>query len=277
MALSVVIDLPCQPKQTLGRGDTDAGTRALLGLLRARDQAAFVRASAERDGRDPATAAVKVVTLAADGTRFDRSVLLPDLEREAAGLDAIAPECATCPVNRGGRAGGCVGVVRYPIPRSAEAWLLARVQPPDTVGGFLMLRAVKDFKYDGTAVTPYRQRRLFEAAGPLTRPLPANEFGATDVTSDQLFHALLGVGPKLNPWHLGLVLTWVGGLALDGDIPTTPAQFDRLINLPPADRPTRTVPHLGEPSGDAGERAVQGLLYRMAVSWAHDRPMIVDA
>ncbi len=277
MAMNVVIDLRCAPKQTLGHGDTDAGTRALMGLLRARDQAAFVRQSAERDGRDPATALVKVVTVAADAKRTERSVLLPELEREAGELDAIAPECATCVVNRGGRPGGCVGSVLYPIPRSAEAWLLARVQPPETVGGHLLLRAIRDFKYDGSAVKSFRERGLFESATALTRPLPTNEFGATEVTSDHLFHALLGVGPKLNPWHMCMVLAWVGAVGVDGYLPTTPDQFDMLVNLSAADRPARTVPNLGEPSADAGERAMQGLLYRMCVTWAHDLPMIVDA
>jgi len=276
MAMSAVIDLPCGPKQSLGGGDPDAGTRALIGLLRARDQAAFVRAAAERDGRDPAAATVNVVTVTPDG-RQDRAVSLPELELAAAGLDAIAPDCATCPVNRGGLVGGCVGVIHYPIPRSAEAWLLDRVQPPDTLGGFLLLRAVADFKYDGSAVKSYRERKLFEADAALTRPLPSNEFGATRVSSDQLFHALLGVGPKLNPWHQAMFLCWFGALGVDGAIPATPDQFEALINLPVADRPARARPNLGEPSADPGERAMQGLLYRLCVAWAHDQTLVVDA
>lgn len=276
MAISVVIDLACGPKQTLGHGNPDAGTRALIGLLRARDQAAFVRASAEQESRDPATATVKVVTFTPDGRR-DRLVALLELEREAGGLEAIAPDCATCPVNRGGLVGGCVGVLHYPIPRSSEAWLLDRVQPPDTVGGFLLLRAIADFKYDGSAVKSYRERKLFEAETTLTRPLPANEFGASEIRSDQLFHALLGVGPKLNPWHQAMFLCWLGALGVDGNIPSTPEQFETLIGLPVADRPTRARPNLGEPSADPGERAMQGLLYRLCVAWAHDQTLVMDA
>jgi len=275
MAISVVIDLPCAPKQSLGNGDTDAGTRAIIGMLRARDQAAYVRTATERDGRDPAAETVKVVTLTPESRR-ERSVALLELEREAAGLDAIAPDCATCLVNRGGLSAGCVGVIHYPIPRSAEAWLLDRVQPPDTVGGFLLLRAIADFKYDGSAVKSYRERKLFEAAAALTRPLPANDFGATEISSDQLFHALLGVGPKLNPWHQAMFLCWLGALGLDGAIPATPDQFEALVNLPVADRPTRARPNLGDPSADPGERAMQGLLYRLCVAWAHDQALMMD-
>lgn len=277
MALNIVIDLHCQPKRGLGNGDTDAGTRALLGLLRARDIAAHVRQSAAKDGRDPATASAKLMTVGPEGLRSERSVSLPQLEQEAAGLDAIAADCATCPVNPGGRPGGCAGSVSYPISLSGEEWLLGRIQPPDTVGGFLLLKAIHDFKYDGSAVKSYRERKLFESETALSHPLPANKFGVTAVNGDQLFHALLGVGPKLNPWHLGMFLCWLGALGVDGYVPTTLDQFEMLVQLPPADRPKRTRPNLGDPHPDPGIRAVQGLLHRMAVAWAHDRPLIVDA
>ena len=277
MAMDLVIDLKCEPKTALGRGNADDGTRKLLSLVKARSQAAYVRHSAENDGRDPQTVSVKVVSILPDGSQTARDVSLLQLEAEAAELDTIASACATCPVNKGGRPAGCVGIVNYPVLASAEQWLMDRVQPPDSVGGFLMLSAIRDFKYTGEVTQGYRRRKLFEAATPVVRPLPENSFKAAAVSSDQLFHALLGVGPKLNPWHLGMVLTWLGALGVDGYVPNTPEQFDMLVKLTPEQRQERTQPNLGDPSPEPGPRSMQGLLYRMYVAWTHDLPMVVDA
>jgi hypothetical protein len=53
MAVDWVINLPCEPKETLGSGDFLAGTDDLLARLKAGNQAELIAEIARQEGESP--------------------------------------------------------------------------------------------------------------------------------------------------------------------------------------------------------------------------------
>jgi hypothetical protein len=204
------------------------------------------------------------------------AVNLAEIETQTEALRSFAPDCSACPVSPNGRLIGCTGSLNYPIAQSAEEWLLDRVAPPDTAGGFLLLSAIRDFNYDGAITRAWRTKKLFASPVAFGKSLPANPFGAIDITTDQLFHAILGVGATLSPWHMAMVLVWFRALALDGAAPGSVEAFDALVNLPVEQRRSRVTATIGEPSADAGVLGVQRLLLMMYLAWSSDVPVRLD-
>jgi len=276
MAVDTVIDYPCEPKRRFGNGDLAIGTAELMSRFKAQGQVIAVLAHANKIGQDPASIRVKLVTLDAHGQEMDATeVGLADLEARAAPLDAIISDCKQCPAGANQRLCGCIGLLPDVISRTAEVWLLNRVMPPGSPGGFLLLSAIRDFHYDGEVVRGLRTAGIFEASQAEQRPLEVNPFGRDRITGDQLFHGVFGVGPKLSPWHIAMLLTWVGALAIDGDLPAKMDQFEMLTALPTTDRQRRTAARLGLPNEDLGIRQLQSFLYTLYQAWCLDVPLIV--
>src|SRR5262249_17680474 len=144
------------------------------------------------------------------------------LREQEGRLAPLAPHCADCPANVFGDSFGCYGALRYPIRARSEAWLMERLQPPHTPGGYLCLKAIADFGYDGELIQRWRERELFELPRPIERALDPSRPGETTVNSNQIWHALLGVGNELQPFHCLYVPLWVGAVRIDGEVPTEP-------------------------------------------------------
>ena len=277
MGLDTVIDLPCQPKRILAGGDApEEGARRLLGLWKLQNIADTVRDKALASGQNPAEVRIQLMVARAGEKTEPTPMTLAEIETQTESLRSFAPDCAACPVSPNGRLAGCVGSLGYPIPQSAEEWLLARVAPPDSAGGFLLLSAIRDFNYDGAITRTWREKKLFASPIAFGKSLPENPFGAIDVTTDQLFHAILGVGATLSPWHMAMVLVWFRALALDGFPPGNVEAFNALVNLPLDERRTRVSVTIGEPSADAGILGVQRLLFAMYLAWSRDVPVRLD-
>ncbi len=268
MALDFVIDLPCRPKNLLAGDDSpDEGVRRLLGLWKLHNIAEEVRARAEASGQNPYEVRIQLMVARAGESTEPTALTLAEIETQTESLRSFAPDCAACPVGPNGRLAGCIDSLSYPISASAEVWLLDRVAPPDSAGGFLLRSAIRDFQYDGSITRTWREKQLF--ASPVA-------FAADGITTDSLFHAIIGVGPTLSPWHMALVLVGFGALALDGQPPATVEAFDTLVNLPREPRETRAIATVGEPSTDAGVLGMQRLLLAMHRAWSRDVPLRLD-
>jgi len=277
MSLDLTLDLPCEPKRTLGYGNVESGTRVLLNLHKMETIAGTIRQQAAAQGRDPAAVRVRMEIARSGAEPETRDLTLAEMDAETAPLAPLAHFCKDCPASGGGRPFGCIRLVNYPITRTAEEWILARLTMPDTVAGFLMLSAIRDFQYDGAIVKRYRSEKLFESPDELKKTLLPNSFGAVEIGTDAFYHALIGVGPKLEPWHSAMVLAWVGAIGLDGQPLRSQADFDTLTKLAVPERLKRVSLALGDPHADEGIRAMQKTLFALASAWMCDVALRVDS
>src|SRR5262249_19551116 len=130
----------------------------------------------------------------ATGKTTKEKVVYRDLVAQLEPLRTLGADCKRCPVNALRDEFGCCGFLRYPIAAAAEVWLVDRVQPADEVGGFYFRRAIADLGYTGEPMKKWRAGGIFEAAAPAERVLDPERPDETRVTSDQVWHALFGVG-----------------------------------------------------------------------------------
>ena len=201
------------------------------------------------------------------GTRTLIDLLKRD---DQATLEPHVVACTNCPANARRRPFGCIGSVAYPVARSAEQWVLDRLQPPDTIGGALFLQAVEELGYDGAVTRGLRAKGVFEADTAPAKELPANPFGRTTATTDELLHPLLQPEGRLVPWHMLAFLMWIGAVKIDDAVPRTPDEGLKLTRLEPAERPKRVKLALGPASADPGVEQVRDLLKALFVGWARD-------
>jgi hypothetical protein len=136
---------------------------------------------------------------------------------------------------------GCVGQVATPIPAAVERWLVERL-PADleSVGGFLLRKAIGDFGYDGARARDLRKRGGLAAAGPFERHY-GPFFRRFVVSSEQVVEELLCAG-DVAPAHALAVLMHLGAIEVDGRVPTAlddGAKLGELIEHP-QDRRART-------------------------------------
>jgi hypothetical protein len=271
MSLDLTLDLPCEPKRTLGYGDADAGTRVLVNLVTMKTIGGTIRRNAAAEGRNLESIRVRMAHVRPGTQPQTRDLTLAEIDAETAALNPLAPHCQTCPASGGGVAFGCFRPIQYPITKAAEEWIRNRLPQPGTLGAFLMESAIRDFNYDGSAVKRHREGKLFELPGGLA------SHHSPGLTTDAFFHAVLGVGPKLEPWHMAMVLTWLGCLGLDGHHVHTPEAFETLTGLPAAQRPARVSLAIGSPDPDDGVKLIQKMLFAMASAWMLDLPLRVDS
>jgi len=136
-------------------------------MLKARNRARTISAMVHREGKNPVTATVRVVVLGPDGPE-ERDVTVASMMADAAPLESLGRDCAGCDACVFQATFGCFGYVNYPLTASLERWVVDRIQAADTLGGDLLLRAIRDFGYDGRAMADWRRRpELCESSNPL--------------------------------------------------------------------------------------------------------------
>lgn len=278
MAVDWMLNLPCEPKESLGDGDFLTGSDELLACLKARSRAAAIADIARQRGDSPEGKSVVVRVARADGEVEDQAILYDDLVAQGEQLDPLAPSCDGCPGNVLGRPFGCVGVVNYPIPLGVEKWLADRLQPSSSVGGKLFLAAIRDFGYTGEPIRQFRQGGLLESGQAIKKKLKGGLFSSDSVTTDQLFQALFCIGEPLDPGHCLGVLLWLGRIRLDGAVVESPEQAVAVNRLAGAEERRRRTSFVTD-----GDHAVEGVeafevfLHALYRSWVLEVPLWVSA
>ncbi|QEL17006.1 hypothetical protein [Limnoglobus roseus] len=275
MSLETIIDFPCRVKKDLGHGDPRAGTPVLLDLIAVRERIEQVRASTRPDYLS-VDLPVRLLRMK-DGSPVEQSTTLGQLEAEAIALDPHVPVCTNCPVNARRAPFGCVVVVRYPVKKSAERWLLDRVQPPDTIGGAMCLESLIEANADGEPTRDHRTRGLLEAFPGLDRDLPKNVFDKPELTADELLQLLLLSRGKFVPWQSLNILLWFGAIKLEETVPTTADDALKLARLEPVDRAKRAKLFLGQSDSDAGIEDWRNFLKALFVGWVRDVEVLIDS
>lgn len=276
MGADLILLTDCPAKRRLGDGDRLEGNDRLYKLRKQQSHLQTIERLVRESGKDLATATYTSVVNGPDGP-VQREVALSDLRAAVAVLDELAPACATCPANGPAAAFGCTSFIAYPIPEAAEVWLMRRVQTADTVGGQLLLRAIKDLGFTGAKMKAWRARNLLEAKQPTHAVVKKAFLSSTKVSSDQLLEAILTLGEPLLPSHCMMLLVFVGAIRLDGEVVTTPPQAATLSGLQQAARAARTTLDVGAASDEPGPAAMQALLRALYVAWALDDQLWIDA
>jgi hypothetical protein len=101
-----------------------------------------------------------------------------------------------------------------------EEWLVQRLpEDIESVGGFLLRKAIGDFGYDGGRARELRAQGRLEAAGPFERHY-GPFFRRFVVSSEQLLEELLCAG-DIAPSHALAVLMHLGAIEVDGQLPVS--------------------------------------------------------
>jgi hypothetical protein len=178
---------------------------------------------------------------------------------------AHVARCPSCKLL--GRGLACVGVIETPIPALVEKWLVERLpEDIESVGGFLLRKAIGDFGYDGARARQLRERGRLEAPGPFERHY-GPFFRRFVVSSEQLLEELVCAG-DIQPSHALAVLLHLGCVTVDGAAPvsldTDGPKLGQLIEKPESRRErTRLVCPVGadDPPALASLKALLAALY----------------
>jgi hypothetical protein len=263
MGADVILLTGCPVKEHLGGGARLAGAERLCSLIKLRSHAEAVADSVSASGGDPDAASFRHVVTDGRSSAVRRDVSVKQARESTAVLDELGPHCEECLANQFGDPFGCVTTIDYPIPASAEAWLAQHIQPSDTLGGWLLLKSIEDFGWDGRRMAEARARGLLAASAPIEVVVKKGFLSRTTVSSAQFLEATLLFG-ILPPLHCMMVLLFLGVLELDGHQPTRKDELETLTRLlevgSPDDRAERTGVVLGPASDDAGVADMQHLL-----------------
>jgi hypothetical protein len=282
MGADFILQYSCRPKQVLGDGDDRAGTAEMVRLLKVGHMARFFEEEARNKGKDPnELSVVRQERNAATGEVVERCVTYRELREQEERLTRLAPDCAACPVNVFADSFGCYGALRYPIRARSEEWLMERLQPANTPGGFLCCKAVVDLHYDGVPIQRWRENKhvpIFELPRPIARALDPARPRETTINSNQVWHALLALGNEMQPFHCLYVPLWLGAVRIDGEVPSQPEHLQRITRLASVDeRQKRTDFDLGPTDQGPEVFAVQRLLFACYTAWLHDVALLMDA
>lgn len=275
MSLETMIDFPCRAKRDLGGGDPRAGTDVLLDLLNVQRRVQQVRATTRPDHLH-VDLDVRVMRLE-NREPVERHSTLGMLELELAVLEPHVPVCTNCPANAIRMPFGCAVPIRFPIKRSAEKWLLDRVQPPDRLGGALCLESLAEEAIDGERTRDFRTRGWVEAFPGLSRTLPKNVYGKAELTGDELLQPLLIARGRFAPWQSLNVLFWFGAIKLDDAVPQSLDEMAKVTRLDPLERAKRAKLSLGPVESNEGILDVQLFLKVLFVGWCRDVDVLMDA
>jgi hypothetical protein len=183
--------------------------------------------------------------------------------------------CPACAVLE--RPYACVGLVATPLSARLEQWLVARLPSEiESVGGFLLRKAIGDFGYDGARARALRQRGGLAAPAPFERHY-GPFFRRFVVSSEQLLEELLCAG-DIAPSHALAVLMHLSALEVDGAVPTRLEEGDRLGALvaDPPSRRARARLNLRPADGDdASIDAVKALLAALYAGFVLDVDVFV--
>ena len=177
-----------------------------------------------------------------------------------------ATHVASCPACKLLGRFGCVGEVPTPIPAAVEKWLVERLpEDLESVGGFILRKAIGDFGYDGGRARDLRTRGGLAAPGPFERHY-GPFFRRFVVSSEQILEELLCAG-DIAPSHALAILMHLGAIRVDGSVPTRPEEGTRLGELieKPAERASRSAVAIDAPDDDPALAPIKGLL---AALWA---------
>lgn len=275
MSCDYWVELDCAPRRALGNGDVEQGGNAILETLKAAAHASLIEQVAAERGVGPDDIPLRFVQSRPEGST-EVELRHSELLVEAARFGPHAGACEGCAANVRESPAGCYLQLAYPVKEATEAWLLERLQPPGTVGGFLLERALDDFGYDGEPVKEMRHHGLFEL-----EESPSRDWSPTRrVRADQIWHGILQVGASLDPGHLMGVLLWLGALRVNGRVPgevrADASLLQKLLQLEaPAQRAMTAGLVLGlETSEEVAEG--QRLLQAFYASWVTGAPVRVD-
>jgi hypothetical protein len=216
-----------------------------------------------------------------DGRQISKQVTLAELESESASLETQAAACAGCAANFLNKPYGCFGCINYPIPESAERWLMSRVQPPGTLGADLCLEFMTELKVKGESIRQMRREGLLNATSGERLTLKKGFLSRQSLSADQLLETMLMAGNPLDPGHCFGVLFWLGAIAVDGVVPSDPQQRDLLLALlglkTRAQKEERASLELG-PDADSPEATIFATLLKgIYLAWVHDVPLMMSA
>jgi hypothetical protein len=180
---------------------------------------------------------------------------------------AHAASCPSCQLLD--RPLGCVGMVPAPLSAASEEWLVRRLpEDLESVGGFLLRKAIGDFGYDGARAKALRDKGRLLAKGPFERHY-GPFFRRFVVSSEQILEELLCAG-DIAPAHGLAILMHLQALELDGKRPEIldieGPKLGQIVSEP-ATRRARTKLALDvndpEPSDPslAGLKSLLGALY----------------
>jgi hypothetical protein len=177
---------------------------------------------------------------------------------------AHAANCPTCSLLQ--RPMACVGLIPTPLPAAVERWLVDRLpEEIESVGGFLLRKAIGDFGYDGARARELRKAGRLEAPGPYERHY-GPFFRRFVVGSEQLLEELLCAG-DIAPSHGLAILMHLSAIDVDGGVPTRLDEGDKLGALveKPAERRARTRCNV---TPDADDPALRGVQQLVCALWA---------
>jgi hypothetical protein len=173
----------------------------------------------------------------------------------------------------------CVGFIPTPLSADVERWLIDRLPGEiESVGGFLLQKAIGDFGYDGARARGLRARGALAAPGPYEKHY-GPFYRRFVVSSEQILEELLCAG-DLQPSHALAILMHLQAIEVDGKVPSAIEEGDRLGSLveKPDDRRARTRYAAPTGSGDPSLRGVQALLRALYAGFVVDRDVyLVDS
>jgi hypothetical protein len=205
---------------------------------------------------------------------------LAELEAEAKPLDEQSAACLKCPVNYLAKPYGCFGAVNYPIPASAENWLLGRLQPSGTIGAHLCLKFMSELRVSGDSIRQMRRSGLFENPKTTKVTYIKRFLKSLSVSADQLLETIFMAGNAVAPAHCFNILLWLGAIKYDGK---TPGSLDdqgmarQLLRLRSrADKELHASLELGPKPDSADAEVFQSLMKALYLSWLHDVPLLMS-
>jgi len=278
MSLDTAVQFSCQPRTHFGPEGVLEGTQRILELLRARGRAGAAEDLARQHGNDPESTSI-TVTENYGGKPVQRNVTLAELRAAAAPLDTQQASCHDCPANVLGSPYGCFVTLHYPIPATAETWLLGRLAPSGSTAWNSCALYLADQGIRGENARTMRSRGFFELRAALERRHKTGLFRSQCISTDQLFEFFVRGGEALlEPPVCAMFLFWFNCLGVQGAIPGREGldsrlqRFEALVDGHPEQRAAETSLLLDPVSDEgAGEfAALFGALYR---AWVHNVPL----
>ena len=273
MAIDYIIELDCQPKETLGAAGI---LERLKERVRAAEVIEWFRAAG--DSRPPDQMGFEFSQSAPGRPGEKQLIVVQDLLDHAAALDQQAHHCQGCPANISGRPFGCIGFINYPITAQAEIWLLERLPVPDEPLVWLLLRqGIQNLGYDGASVKALRdaeaadgngERRYFEL--PVA---PQRRLGELRVSADQALEMIFGVGERVIPNHAGILLLFFDAINRDLDA----AAIQEISSSALSIRDEIALEMRADHDGDACVREFRDFLRALHTAWKLNLPLYVDA
>lgn len=202
------------------------------------------------------------------GGAMSFAAALADRPLDEAAHVARCPSCALL----GATTIACVGMIDTPLSARAEEWLVERLpEDIESVGGFLLRKAIGDFGYDGARAKELRSAGRLVAKGPYERHY-GPFFRRFVVSSEQILEELLCAG-DIAPSHALAILMHLQAIEVDGAVPTKLEEGDKLgaIVSDVASRKTRTQLALGPVAdADASVAQLRGLLAALYAGFVLD-------